>query len=113
MSGGGMKKGQTNIGTKLRNNLTNEFLKDLLSDYSQNGAGAIKIMRQEQPTKYCIMIANLLPKELSMDITETKLDGMTDEQINDLIDTVQRLIGIRVAEAERDSREDTDRPKIH
>lgn len=111
--GGGFKKGQTAHGSKLRNVLTTAFLRDLLADYEQNGAGAIKLMRVEQPTKYCIMISTLLPRNLEIDITETKLDGMTDEQINELISNVERIIGSRINEAEKGSREDTERPKIH
>ncbi len=81
-----MKKGQTNIGSKLRNNLTNEFLSDLLKDYQEHGVGAIKTMRQEQPVKYCIMIANLLPKDINLDITENKLNELPTPEVDRVID---------------------------
>jgi hypothetical protein len=81
-----MKKGQTVKGSKLRNVLTGAFLEDLLADYKANGMGAIKIMRMEQPTKYCIMIANLLPKDISVDITENKLNELPTEQVDAVIE---------------------------
>jgi hypothetical protein len=81
-----MKAGESKRGNRLRVQLTDSFLKDLMADYQQNGAGAIKIMRQEQPVKYCIMISSLLPKELSVDITENKLNELPTEQIDAAID---------------------------
>jgi hypothetical protein len=93
--------------------LTDEFLKDLLADYQQYGAGAIRSMRQEAPVKYCILLSNLLPKEIAVDINETKLDEMSVDQINDLIETVQKLIGARTAEVEDGGRENTSLQKVH
>ena len=81
-----MKKGQTVKGSKLRNVLTGAFLEDLLADYKEHGQAAIKLMRMEQPTKYCIMIANLLPKDISVDITENKLNELPTEQVDAVID---------------------------
>ena len=83
-----MKKGQTIKGSKLRNVLTSEFLADLLADYKEHGQGAIKIMRQEQPTKYCIMIANLLPKDISVDITENKLNELPTAEVEAAIESL-------------------------
>ena len=90
-----MKKGQTNIGSKLRNGLTNEFLKDLLADYQEFGAGAIRVMRQEQPVKYCIMIANLLPKDISVDITENKLNDLPTPEVDAVINELTDALGRR------------------
>src|SRR5258708_4239512 len=105
-----MKKGQTLIGARLRNNLTNQFLTDLLADYQDKGAGAIRSLRQENPSKYCIMIANLLPKEISMDIAnESKITEMTDEQVNELIARLESSIRERVAETDCGSEEGTAR----
>jgi hypothetical protein len=83
-----LKKGQTLIGTRLRNNLTNRFLTDLLTVYEKDGIGAIRSMRQENPTKFCIMVANLLPKDISLDITENKLNELPDADLDSLIDRV-------------------------
>ncbi len=100
-----MKKGQTHIGSKLRNSLTNKFLEDLSTVYEETGIGAIRSFRQEDPVKFCIMIANLLPKDISVDITENKLNELSDDQINELIDRVQQIIGGRLAEVEDRSRD--------
>jgi hypothetical protein len=81
-----MKGGESRKGNRLRVQLTDAFLKDLKADYEQNGPGAIKLMRMEQPTKYCILIASLLPKELSIDITENKLNELPTEKIDAAID---------------------------
>ncbi len=83
-----MKKGETAKGSKLRNVLTGAFLEDLLADYKEHGMGAIKIMRQEQPTKYCIMIAGLLPKDISVDITENKLNELPTAEVEAAIESL-------------------------
>ncbi len=107
-----MKKGQTNIGSKLRNNLTNKFLEDLSTVYQETGIGAIRSFRQEDPVKFCIMIANLLPKDISVDITENKLNELSDDQINELIERIQILIGSRLAEVE-DRSTDGEAPTLN
>lgn len=97
MSGGGLKKGQTIKGSKLRNVLTSAFLEDLLADYKEHGMGAIKLMRHEQPTKYCIMIAGLLPKDISVDITENRLNELPTPEVDAVIDELTDALRERSA----------------
>jgi hypothetical protein len=109
-----MRKGEGKRGSKLRILLSTKFLEDLLTIYQETGIGAIRSMRQEEPTKFCIMLANLLPKEISMDIAnESKITEMTDEQVNELIVRLESTIRERTAEAESGSEAGPARPAIH
>lgn len=100
-----MRKGETKRGNKVRVRLTERFLEDLQLVYNETGIGAIRTMRQEDPTKFCLMIAGLLPREMSIDVSENRLNELSDDQINELIERVQQIIGGRLAEAEIGSRD--------
>ncbi|HTE77504.1 MAG TPA: hypothetical protein VK653_12325, partial [Xanthobacteraceae bacterium] len=81
-------------GTK--NRLSTVFLNDLLADYEAHGAETIKICRVERPVEYIKMIAGLLPREL--EITETYLMEMPDDELNAVIEHVRRQIAERAIE---------------
>jgi hypothetical protein len=49
-----------------RNRLARKFLDDLLEDWEEHGAGAIKIMRIEDPAKYVTIVAQVLPREFEL-----------------------------------------------
>jgi hypothetical protein len=83
-----MKKGQTHIGSKLRNILTDDFLKALNEVWKEEGIGAIRNMFRDNPTKACILVANLLPKEFDI-MVENKLQEVSDDELERLIETVR------------------------
>jgi hypothetical protein len=65
-----------------RNKLSRKFLEDLIKDWEENGAGAIKLMRMEDPAAYCRMFASLIPRELTI---ETSAADLSDEELDAMI----------------------------
>jgi hypothetical protein len=66
-----------------RNKLGKKFLEDCLADWEEHGAVAIKVMRMEDPVKYCLMMASILPKEI--DVTSTTVAELTDDELDRII----------------------------
>lgn len=62
-----------------RNKLGEQFLQDLLADWEEGGAAAIRTVRTEKPDQYLKVVASTLPKELNVKVNE--LDELTDDQI--------------------------------
>jgi hypothetical protein len=59
------------------------MLDDLMADWAEGGADAIKIMRIEEPAQYVKAMVSILPKELVLesglaDIDDAELDVMID-----------------------------------
>jgi hypothetical protein len=67
----------------VRNKLGKRFLDDCLADWEEHGAAAIRIMRIEDPVKYCMMMASILPKEI--DVTSTAVAELTDDELDRII----------------------------
>ena len=61
-----------------RNKLCRAVLEDLMADWAEGGAAAIKIMRIENPSGYCKMMGSILPKELIFDQGDAELDHMIE-----------------------------------
>jgi hypothetical protein len=67
-------------GTRTR--LSRKLLEDLLADWQEGGIAAIRMMRMENPSGYCKLMASILPKELLFesgsvsDLDDTELDHM-------------------------------------
>jgi len=58
-----------------RNKLCRAVLEDLMADWAEGGAAAIKMMRIEQPAAYVRVMCSILPKELIFEnSTITELD---------------------------------------
>jgi hypothetical protein len=62
-----------------RNKLGEAFLADMLADWEEHGAAAIKAAREDKPEVYVKVLASILPKELNVKVSE--LDDLTDDQI--------------------------------
>jgi hypothetical protein len=76
-----------------RNKLCRAVLEDLMADWAEGGAAAIKIMRMERPAEYVRAMISILPKEL---ILESGMDGFDDDTLDDLLAALhQRLIEVR------------------
>jgi hypothetical protein len=66
-----------------RNKLQHKFLCALQADFEEHGEAVIRICRIEEPIKYLQLVAGLMPKELL--ISDNALDGMSDEQLLEVI----------------------------
>ena len=53
-----------------RNKIADQFLKDLLEEWNVGGRDAMKIAPVTE--RFCVMVANLLPKELEICCRSTK-----------------------------------------
>jgi len=66
-------------GSKVR--LTNSFLSDVLDEWEKGGKDALRIFRIENPDRFCVMVASLVPRELMIesvtsDLPDDELDAM-------------------------------------
>jgi len=66
-------------GSKVR--LTNTFLSDVLDEWEKGGKDALRIVRIENPDRFCVMVASLVPRELliegvASDLDDDELDAM-------------------------------------
>ena len=63
-----------------RDRLAAAFLNDFADDYDAHGKTVIETVRGQDPVAYMRLAAALLPTKV--EITETPLDGLTDEQLS-------------------------------
>ena len=71
-----------------RNKLCRRVLEDLLVDWAEGGAAAIKMMRIERPAEYVRVMCSILPKELIFENSAvTELD---DDELDHMISDVAR-----------------------
>ena len=65
-----------------RNKLCRAVLEDLMADWQEGGAAAIKMMRMEKPAEYVRVMCSILPKEFFFehspvtDLDDAELDHM-------------------------------------
>jgi hypothetical protein len=72
-----------------RNKLCRAMLDDLMADWAEGGAAAIKIMRIERPSEYVRAMVSILPKELLFENAVTELD---DEDLNRMIEMLREKV---------------------
>ena len=70
-----------------RNKLTSAFLADLVADWEEHGAAAIRICRIEDPVAYCKLVASTLPRDLH--IETTKVTDLDDAELNRMIEMLR------------------------
>jgi Family of unknown function (DUF5681) len=75
-----------------RNKLGEHFLTDLYSDWVENGAAAIKKVREQQPGVYLRVIVSILPKQL--EIESNPFDGFSDDELAALLAAARNALGI-------------------
>jgi hypothetical protein len=69
-----------------RNKLAADFLKDLHADWLEHGVAAIKIMRIERPREYVKVVAAILPRDLSIEVSAvTELDDSELDRMIELL----------------------------
>ena len=80
-----------------RTKLCKRLLEDLFADWREGGAAAIKMMRIENPSGYCKMMASILPRELVFDSGMSDFD---DDALDELLAGLhQRLLEVREQQA--------------
>jgi hypothetical protein len=62
-----------------RNKLSEDFVAALYNDFQEHGSAAIAACRAEKPDVYVRVIANLLPKDMTIKVQQ--LDELTDDQL--------------------------------
>jgi hypothetical protein len=80
-------KGGRPLGSRTK--LCKRLLEDLFADWQEGGQAAIKMMRIENPSAYCKMMASILPRELLFENSATELD---DDQLAELIGHIREQL---------------------
>ena len=75
-------------GSKVR--LTNTFLNDVLDEWEKGGKDALRIFRIENPDRFCIMVASLVPREVLLETTTSEL---SDTELDDMILRLREQLG--------------------
>jgi len=75
-------------GSKVR--LTTTFLSDVLDEWEKGGKGALRIFRIENPDKFCVMVASLVPREV---LLETATSELSDIELDDMILRLREQLG--------------------
>jgi len=74
--------------------LTEKFILALHDDFNEHGPAVIAKVRKDQPGVYLKVVASLLPREWHVK-AEPLFDGMSDDQLRELIESVRRTIAAR------------------
>jgi hypothetical protein len=91
------EKGHTGRPKGSKNKLCSAMLDDLMAEWLEGGAAAIKIMRIERPGEYVRVMCSILPRELLFENTATNLD---DDQVAELIEHIrEQILAARQQEA--------------
>lgn len=84
-----------------RNKITEDFLKALSDDFEQHGRAVIQTVREEEPAKYLTVVAQLVPKDVDVNIKG-----------GEIFEKIWRLIGEDVNAALPDG-EGADADAVH
>lgn len=84
---GKFKKGSGGRQAGSRNKLQAVFVEELAKDFTEHGAGVIRIVRIEEPSNYLKIVASILPKEFI--VSEGELDTMSDEDLLEALKVVR------------------------
>jgi hypothetical protein len=84
-----------------RDRLSAAFLNDFADDYHAHGKTVIETVRGQDPVAYMRLVAALLPTKV--EITETPLDGLTDEQLDVYIEEMNNSLLVRAAKGDPDA----------
>ena len=86
-----------------RDRLSAAFLNDFADDYDAHGKTVIETVRDKDPIAYMRIAAALLPTKV--EITETPLDGLTDEQLDAYMEEMNNSLLERAAKGDPDATE--------
>lgn len=73
-----------------RNKLGEAFLADMLADWLEHGADAIRQMRERRPADYVRVVASILPRELNVKVDEVA--DMSDDELAAQLDRLLELL---------------------
>jgi hypothetical protein len=77
-----------------RNKLASKFLRDLHDVWEIHGRSVLERMAKQSPAMLTRVIAHVLPKVIQH-TSEGALSRLTDDQLNELISTIDRQIAAR------------------
>ena len=81
-----------------RSKFAEEFLKDLLADWQEHGAEAIRETRLTKPEMYLRVAASVVPKDHNINLTDER--GLDDYSLAELLALRNELADIEDAERE-------------
>jgi hypothetical protein len=84
--------GEPGTGQGRRAKLADMFLDQLFADWRQHGAETIARVRKEKPDQYLKLLVAMLPRQVPAE--ENPLDGLTDEQLADLVAAARDALGL-------------------
>ncbi len=87
-----------------RNKLGEAFLEALHNDFNEHGVAAVEQVRIEKPDQYLKVIASLMPKELTLNMSDDYSE-MSDDELVDRIRRLQAAITPFLASGTGDSEE--------
>ena len=82
------------VGSRHRQQLNGEFIAALLRDFRQHGQKAVARVRRTQPAAYLKILALLVPREMKV-AHGGGVKAMTDEQLEEGIEAIQRMLEAR------------------
>lgn len=75
-----------------RNKLSEDFVADILADWTQHGPSVIKEVREAKPTEYLKVVAGVITKEVNLTVRD--YDELTDDELAEqFAAAAQRLAG--------------------
>jgi hypothetical protein len=90
----------------VRNKLSGAFLNDLLEEWNAGGREALRIARIEDPVRFSIMVASLLPKEMQIEVGP--LQELSEDKLIAYIEYTERELAGRIERIESRANETTD-----
>jgi hypothetical protein len=80
-----------------RSKLSEKFIQALHDDFAEHGPSVIERVRAKQPGIYLKVVASLLPREFNVR-SEPLFEGMTNEALSELIESVRCELAARAPE---------------
>jgi hypothetical protein len=80
----------------IKHRLSTAFLKALADDFEADGIEAIRICRVERPHEYLRVIAHLMPRDMNLEITDSRLQEISDNELDSLIDLARQRRAINL-----------------
>jgi hypothetical protein len=107
------EKGMVKTGGRakgVRNRLSAAFLNDLLEEWTIGGREALRIARMEDPVRFSIMVANLLPKEMQIEVGP--LQELSEDKLIAYIEYTERELERRALSIESRTESQADREPV-
>lgn len=91
------KKGGPGRPVGSRNKLGEAFLSALNDDFEEHGQKAIETVRSEKPDQYLKVIASILPREMTLTVSDP-MEDLTDDELIDRLRTLHDSIATFVGD---------------